>query len=123
MRAFPGLKQLYFLTVFGMTLLLFAAAQAKPSESLESIRARFERQRSEVAQKLRTQKIELMQLMAVDTPDPDQCKKKLDQILFTERKRQYLFLDEMFAVKSSMSQEAWRDYRRSIIMMMMNKQR
>lgn len=109
------------LAVLGLTALLVVAAQAKPTESVESIRARYERQRGEVAQKLRTQKIELMQLMAVDTPDPDQCKKKLDQILFTERKRQYLFLDEMFAVKSTMSEEAWRDYRRSVIMMMMNK--
>lgn len=62
-----------------------------------------------------------MKLMAVDTPDPDLCKKKLDQILSTERKRQYLFLDEMFAVKNQMSDETWRDYRRSVIMMMMNK--
>lgn len=109
------------MAVVGLTVFLITGAQAKPSESLDSIRARFERQRSEVSQKLRTQKIELMQLMAVDTPDPDMCKKKLDQILFTERKRQYLFLDEMFAVKNTMSEEAWRDYRRSVIMMMMNK--
>lgn len=74
-----------------------------------------------MAQRLRTQKIDLMKLMAVDTPDPDLCKKKLDQILATERRRQYLFLDEMFAVRQSMSETEWRDYRRSIIMMMMNK--
>ena len=115
------MRMLKRVAVIGLTALLCLNAQAKPGESIESIRARYERQRSEVFQKLRTQKIELMQLMAVDTPDPDQCKKKLDQILATERKRQYLFLDEMFAVRIGMSEEAWRDYRRSIIMMMMNK--
>lgn len=98
-----------------------ASSLAQPADSVESIRARYERQRSEVSQRLRTQKIELMKLMAVDSPDPDQCKKKLDQILSTERKRQYLFLDEMFAVRQGMTEEAWRDYRRSVIMMMMNK--
>ncbi|HIB68058.1 MAG TPA: hypothetical protein EYO33_23915 [Phycisphaerales bacterium] len=102
-------------------LCLFNLAVAEPVESVESIRARFERQRGEIAQKLRTQKIELIKLMAVDSPNPDQCKKKLDQILSTERKRQYLFLDEMFAVRQGMSDEEWRDYRRSVIMMMMNK--
>jgi hypothetical protein len=109
------------IVVVGLTALLCLSAHAKPKESVESIRARFERQRGEVSQELRRQKIELMQLMAVNTPDPDRCKKKLDQILSTERRRQYLFLDEMFAVRSGMSEEAWRDYRRSIIMMMMNK--
>ena len=104
-----------------LVALLWTGALAQPIESVESINARYERERREVAQKLRTQKIELMQLMAVDHPDPDQCKKKLDQILNTERKRQYLFLDEMFAVKQCMSQEDWRNYRRSIIMLMMNK--
>lgn len=102
-------------------LLLTTYCSAQPSESVESIRARFERQRSEVSSKLRTQKIELMKLMAVDKPDPDLCKRKLDQILSTERRRQYLFLDEMFAVRSGMTETQWRDYRRSIIMMMMNK--
>jgi hypothetical protein len=115
------MRALTRMAVIGLTALLCLTVQAKPSESIESIRARYERQRNEVSQTLRTQKIELMQLMAVNTPDPDLCKKKLDQILATERKRQYLFLDEMFAVRSGMSEEAWRDYRRSIIMMMMNK--
>lgn len=100
---------------------LFGIGAAESAESVNSIRAKYEKQRAEVAQKLRTQKIELMKLMAVDSPDPDQCKKKLDQILATERKRQYLFIDEMFAVRQSMSETEWRDYRRSIIMMMMNK--
>ncbi len=109
------------LNLLGMLALLTLISQAQPTDSVGSIRARYERQRSEVSQKLRTQKIELMKLMAVDAPDPDQCKKKLDQILSTERRRQYLFLDEMFAVKSCMTAEEWRDYRRSIIMMMMNK--
>ena len=107
-----------------LALLLFVvtlSATAQPTESVSSIRAKYERQRSEIAQKLRAQKIDLMKLMAVDSPDPDLCKKKLDQILSTERKRQYLFLDEMFAVRQSMSEAEWRDYRRSIIMMMMNK--
>lgn len=104
-----------------ISCLLATTVLAQPAESVESIRARFERQRGELAQKLRTQKIELIKLMAVDSPNPDQCKKKLDQILFTERRRQYLFLDEMFAVRQGMTEEEWRDYRRSIIMMMMNK--
>ncbi|MFA5508569.1 MAG: hypothetical protein WC314_13345 [Vulcanimicrobiota bacterium] len=107
--------------VLGFTALLCLSTLAQPVESVESIRARYERERGEISQKLRTQKIELMQLMAVDDPNPDQCKKKLDQILNTERKRQYLFLDEMFAVKQRMSPDDWRDYRRSVIMMMMNK--
>lgn len=105
-----------------LAAILTASTCAQPAESVSSIRAKFERQRSEIAQRLRTQKIDLMKLMAVDSPNPDLCKKKLDQILSTERKRQYLFLDEMFAVRQSMSDAEWRDYRRSIIMMMMNKQ-
>ena len=107
--------------VLALIILVSTGSMAQPAESVETIRARYERQRSEVSQRLRTQKIELMKLMAVDSPDPDQCKKKLDQILSTERKRQYLFLDEMFAVRQGMSEEAWRNYRRSVIMMMMNK--
>lgn len=104
-----------------LTTLLLGTGTAEPAESVGSIRSKYEKQRADVAQKLRTQKIELMKLMAVDSPDPDLCKKKLDQILATERRRQYLFIDEMFAVKQSMSEAEWRDYRRSIIMMMMNK--
>lgn len=100
---------------------LFAPALAQQPDPVASTRARYERQRAELSDRLRTQKIELIQLMAMDSPDPDQCKKKLDQILSTERKRQYLFLDEMFAVRQGMGEEAWRDYRRSVIMMMMNK--
>lgn len=94
-------------------------AQAK--ESVDTIRARYERQRGEIADRLRAQKIELMKLLLADNPDPDLCKKKVDQILATERKRQYLFVDETFAVRQGMTEDAWRDYRRSIIMMMMNK--
>ena len=110
----------FILPILGL-LCLANLVTAEPVESVESIRARFERQRGEIAQKLRTQKIELIKLMAVDSPNPDLCKKKLDQILSTERKRQYLFLDEMFAVRQGMTDEEWRDYRRSVIMMMMNK--
>lgn len=113
----PSPFKLSCLLVIALTVL----ANAQPTESVASIRGRFERQRGKVSQTLRTQKIDLMKLMAVDSPDPDLCKKKLDQILSTERKRQYLFLDEMFAVRHGMTKEQWRDYRRSIIMMMMNK--
>lgn len=109
------------LQLLALLITLTVLTKAQPSESVESIRGRFERQRSELSQTLRTQKIDLMKLMAVDTPDPDLCKKKLDQIISTERKRQYLFLDEMFAVRTGMTEEQWRDYRRSVIMMMMNK--
>jgi hypothetical protein len=115
------LTRLRLNALVGLFALLTLTASAQPAESVESIRARFERQRGEMSQRLRTQKIELMKLMAVDSPDSDQCKKKLDQILATERRRQYLFLDEMFAVRNGMTAEEWRDYRRSIIMMMMNK--
>jgi len=111
----------FALKIFFLFAILLNSTLAQPGESVESIRAKFERQRKEISLRLRTQKIELMKLMAVDQPDSDQCKRKLDQILATERKRQYLFLDEMFAVKSGMTSEEWRDYRRSIIMMMMNK--
>lgn len=117
----PLMRNAFSFAAVGFFMLCCLTAQAQPNESVESIRARYERQRNEVAQKLRTQKIELMQLLGRDEPDPDQCKKKLDQILSTERKRQYLFIDEMFAVKNGMSEESWRDYRRSVIMMMMNK--
>jgi Family of unknown function (DUF6082) len=110
-----------WLKCLGLLIFLTLTTQAQPTDSVDSIRRRFERQRAEISQKLRTQKIELMTLMAIDDPDPDQCKKKLDQILSTERRRQYLFLDEMFALRNGMSKEEWRDYRRSIIMMMMNK--
>lgn len=94
---------------------------AEPKESLDSIRARFDRQRQEVSEKLRTQKVELMKLMALDNPNSDHIKKKLNQILETEEERQYLFVDEMFAVRNAMTDQEWRDYRRSVIFMMMDK--
>jgi hypothetical protein len=97
------------------------AAEADPRESVDTIRARFERQRQEISDKLRTQKVELMKLMALDNPNADHIKKKLDQILETEEERQHLFVDEMFAVRGSMSEQQWRDYRRSLIFMMMDK--
>ena len=113
------------LFAFGILIAVFFSAIAghaePPNESKESTRARFERQREEVNQELRAQKLELIKLMATDDPDPDKCKKKLDHILSTERKRQYLFLDEMFAIRKGMSESEWRDYRRSVIMMMMNR--
>lgn len=102
-------------------LFMAIGAPAEPKESLDSIRARYDRQRQEVAEKLRTQKVELMKLMALDNPNPDHIKKKLNQILETEEARQYLFVDEMFAVRGAMSEQEWRDYRRSIIFMMMDK--
>jgi hypothetical protein len=103
-------------------LCLGLSVQAEPSkESLDTIRARFSRQRQEVSEKLRTQKVELMKLMALDNPNADHIKKKLDQILETEEERQHLFVDEMFAVRGAMSEQEWRDYRRSLIFMMMDK--
>lgn len=102
-------------------LFLGLSCPAEPKESLESIHARYDRQRQEVSEKLRTQKVELMKLMALDNPNPDHIKKKLNQILETEEERQYLFVDEMFAVRNAMSDQEWRDYRRSIIFMMMDK--
>jgi uncharacterized membrane-anchored protein YhcB (DUF1043 family) len=108
---------------FLAAVFLFVActAWAEPRESLDTIRARFERQRQEVSEKLRTQKVELMKLMALDNPNAEHIKKKLSQILETEEERQYLFVDEMFAVRNAMTAQEWRDYRRSIIFMMMDK--
>jgi uncharacterized membrane-anchored protein YhcB (DUF1043 family) len=102
-------------------LFLGLSVAAQPKESLDSIRARFDRQRQEVSQKLRTQKVELMKLMALDNPNSSHIKKKLNQILETEEERQYLFVDEMFAVRNAMTEQEWRDYRRSVIFMMMDK--
>ncbi len=101
--------------------LLSMSLPAEPQESIPSIKARFERQRQELSQRLRTQKVDLMKLMAVDDPESQRIKDKVDQILETERQRQHLFVDEIFSVRASMNEEEWRDYRRSIIMMMMNK--
>lgn len=92
-----------------------------PRESLEAIRLRYERQRRELSEKLRVQKVELMKLMALDNPSSEHIKKKLNQILETEEERQHLFVDEMFAVRGAMSESEWRDYRRSVIFMMMDK--
>ena len=47
------MRMLKRVAVIGLTALLCLNAQAKPGESIESIRARYERQRSEVFQKLR----------------------------------------------------------------------
>lgn len=96
-------------------------AQAQPSSAVDSIKARFEDERQVMSDKLRGQKIELMKLISLDSPNQDHIKKKLDQILDTERQRQYLFVDEMFAVRESMTEQQWRDYRRTLILMMMNK--
>lgn len=82
---------------------------------------RYERQRRDLSEKLRSQKVELMKLMALDNPSPEHIKKKLNQILETEEERQHLFVDEMFAVRGAMSEAEWRDYRRSVIFMMMDK--
>ena len=110
------------LTALLLALLISgSAAVAQPKESLESIKGRYDRQRQDVAGKLRTQKIELMKLMALDNPNSDHIKKKLTQILETEEERQSLFIDEMFAVRQAMSEQEWRDYRRSVIFMMMDK--
>ena len=62
-----------------------------------------------------------MKLMALDNPSAEHIKKKLAQILQTEEERQHLFVDEMFAVRGAMTEQEWRDYRRSIIFMMMDK--
>lgn len=111
-------------TLLAAGLCLFlgpAEVNAKPRESVDTIRVRFERQRQEVSERLRTQKVELMKLMALDNPNPDHIKKKLSQILSTEEERQCLFVDEMFAVRGAMSEQEWRDYRRSVIFMMMDR--
>ena len=104
-----------------LALGLATTSSAQPRESLESIRARYERQRRDVSEKLRSQKVELMKLMALDNPSAEHIKKKLNQILETEEERQHLFVDEMFAVRGAMSEQEWRDYRRSVIFMMMDK--
>lgn len=115
-------RQLLAVAIFAAAFLFLGiGSPAEPKESLDSIRARYDRQRQEVSEKLRTQKVELMKLMALDNPNPDHIKKKLNQILETEEERQYLFVDEMFAVRNAMSEQEWRDYRRSIIFMMMDK--
>ncbi len=104
-----------------LALSLVSAGSTQPRESLDSIRVRYERQRREVSEKLRSQKVELMKLMALDNPSAEHIKKKLNQILETEEERQHLFVDEMFAVRGAMSEQEWRDYRRSVIFMMMDK--
>lgn len=104
-----------------LLLVLSPNAWAEPRESLDVIRVRYERQRRDVSEKLRSQKVELMKLMALDNPSAEHIKKKLAQILQTEEERQHLFVDEMFAVRAAMTEQEWRDYRRSIIFMMMDK--
>lgn len=104
-----------------LLFLTWPVAAEPARESVETVRARFARQRQDVSEKLRTQKVELMKLMALDNPNAEHIKKKLDQILETEEQRQHLFVDEMFAVRGAMSEQEWRDYRRSIIFMMMDK--
>ncbi len=108
-----------------LSLLLLVApsnpAVADPGEAVPSIKARYERERQNLSARLRTQKVELMKLMAVEDPHSEKIKLKVDQILETERRRQHLFVDEMFAVRNSMTEEQWSDYRRAIIMMMMNR--
>lgn len=96
-------------------------ARAEPQESPELIRIRYQRQRFNLADKLRTQKVELMKLMSLDNPNSQHVKKKLSQILQTEEERQFLFIDEMFALRSCLSEQEWRDYRRDIIFKMMDK--
>ncbi len=108
--------------LIALALLVFSTATfAQQTESLDSVRGRYERQRQEISDKLRTQKIELMKLMAIDNPSSEHIKKKLEQILETEEARQCLFVDEMFAVRHAMTEQEWRDYRRSVIFMMMEK--
>lgn len=109
------------LATIALTASLVQAGWCEPRESLDVIRMRYERQRRDISEKLRSQKVELMKLMALDNPNPDHIKKKLNQILETEEERQHLFVDEMFAVRGAMSDQEWRDYRRSIIFMMMDK--
>ncbi len=109
------------LVTIALALSLVQVGWCDPRESLEAIRMRYERQRRDISEKLRSQKVELMKLMALDNPNPDHIKKKLNQILETEEERQHLFVDEMFAVRGAMSDQEWRDYRRSIIFMMMDK--
>lgn len=112
------IKVFLITTLVSITVL---AAQAQPKEAVDSIKGRYERQRQEISVKLRSQKIELMKLISLDSPSEAQIKKKLEQILETERQRQYLFVDEMFAVRESMTEQQWRDYRRTLILMMMSK--
>jgi hypothetical protein len=122
LRYAAGLRGKLGPCVIAISLLLFDPAWSEPvKEPLETIRARYARQRQEISEKLRTQKVELMKLMALDNPNADHIKKKLDQILTTEEQRQHLFVDEMFAVRGAMTEQEWRDYRRSIIFMMMDK--
>ncbi len=104
-----------------LVAMLSLACWSDPKESVETIRSRYDRQRQEISEKLRTQKVELMKLMALDNPNPVHIKKKLNQILETEEERQHLFVDEMFAVRGAMTVQEWRDYRRSIIFMMMDR--
>lgn len=96
-------------------------ARAEPQESPELIRIRYQRQRLDLADKLRTQKVELMKLMSLDNPNSQHVKKKLSQILQTEEERQFLFIDEVFALRSCLSEQEWRKYRREIIFKMMDK--
>lgn len=113
-----------FTAVLWVTVVLLFGSfgvAAEPKESVETIRARYERQRKEISDRLRTQKVELMKLMALDNPNAEHIKRKLHQILETEEQRQALFVDEMFAVRSAMTVQEWRDYRRSLIFMMMDK--
>lgn len=112
------------LLCLSLLLLVVSAspAPAEPAEAVPSIKARYERERQNLSARLRTQKVELMKLMAVESPQSEKIKLKVDQILETERHRQHLFVDEMFAVRASMTEEEWSDYRRAIIMMMMNRQ-
>lgn len=105
------------LTITSSTL----TARAEPQESPELIRIRYQRQRLDLADKLRTQKVELMKLMSLDNPNSQHVKKKLSQILQTEEERQFLFVDEMFALRSCLSAQEWRNYRREIIFKMMDK--
>lgn len=110
-----------FVLTLAFGLVMLSSSLAEPGESVDSIKARYESQRQEHSQKLRAQKIELMKLISVDSPNEEHIKKKLQQILETERERQELFVDEMFAVRDSMTEQQWRDYRRTLILMMMNK--
>lgn len=94
---------------------------AEPHDATGQVRLRYERSRAEVGERLRTQKVELMKLMVVDNPNPEHIKRKLGQIMRTEEERQSLFIDEVFAVRSTMTESQWRDYRRAILFKMMER--
>lgn len=95
----------------------------KQLRALRQIRDRYEDQRQDLQLRLQSRRLELARLIREDQVEKESVQNKLDEILELERKRQQLFVDEIFEAKEQLTPSQWGPFRQRVLRHLLEERR